>query len=185
MGRVERFFEFSILGLVASGFLALAGSGFLDMPTIVLTAAGLMLRGLLVSGLIRFRLSVAWLNAATLAYIAFSPIDYLYISREFVPTTVHLICYLAVLRILTARSNRDYSFVKVISFLELLAASILSINLSFFLFLALFLFFGVATFCSSEIRRSAQLPGINVRVAGPRFSSRLGTPAAPTSVCIF
>jgi protein-glutamine gamma-glutamyltransferase len=184
MGRVERFFEFSILGLVASGFLALAGSGFLDMPTIVLTATGLMLRGLLVSGLIRFRLSVGWLNAATLAYIAFSPIDYLYISREFVPTTVHLICYLAVLRILTARSNRDYSFVKVISFLELLAASILSINLSFFLFLAIFLFFGVATFCSSEIRRSAQLPGINVRVAGPHFSRRLSTLAGATSVSI-
>ena len=41
---VERFFQFSLLGLVASGYLAVAGSGYLDAPTIVLTAAGLLLR---------------------------------------------------------------------------------------------------------------------------------------------
>ena len=75
-------------------------------------------------------------------------------------------------------------FVKVISFLELLAASILSSNLSFFLFLAMFLLFGVATFCSSEIRRSAQAPGVKVRVAGRRFSRRLGTLAGATSLSI-
>ena len=31
---VERFFELSILGLVASGFLAVAGSGYLDTATL-------------------------------------------------------------------------------------------------------------------------------------------------------
>ena len=31
---IERFFGFSLLGLVASGYLAVAGSGYLDAPTI-------------------------------------------------------------------------------------------------------------------------------------------------------
>jgi hypothetical protein len=38
----------------------------------------------------------------------------------------------------------------LIAFLELLAATLLSSNLSFFLFLALFLLFGVATFSAAR-----------------------------------
>ena len=30
---VDKFFELSLLGLLASGFLAVAGSGYLDLPT--------------------------------------------------------------------------------------------------------------------------------------------------------
>ena len=56
--QVARFFELSLLGLLASGFLAVAGSGYLDLPTIVLTSAALVIRALLVTGLIHFELPV-------------------------------------------------------------------------------------------------------------------------------
>jgi len=56
---VERFFQFSLLGLVASGYLAVAGSGYLDTPTIALTGAGLVLRGLLIWGLVRLTFPIA------------------------------------------------------------------------------------------------------------------------------
>ena len=52
---VERFFQFSLLGLVASGYLAVAGSGYLDTPTIALTTAGLVLRAVLICGLVQLR----------------------------------------------------------------------------------------------------------------------------------
>ncbi len=48
---VERFFQFALWGLVVSGYLAVAGSGYLDLPTILLTGAGLLARALLISGL--------------------------------------------------------------------------------------------------------------------------------------
>src|SRR2546425_460581 len=54
---VERFFQFSLLGLVTCGYLAVAGSGYLDAPTIVLTAAGLALRRLPVCGLPRLEIT--------------------------------------------------------------------------------------------------------------------------------
>lgn len=152
---VDRFFDFSLLGLLASGYLAVAGSGYLDAPTIVLVGTGLALRALLVAGVLRVKLPDRWVTAATVAYIGFYPLDYLYISGEFIPATVHLVFFVALARLLTARTDRDYFYVKVIAFLELLAASILSSNLNFFLFLGLFVLFGVATFASSEIRRSA------------------------------
>ena len=166
---VEQFFQFSLLGLLASGYLAVLGSGYLDLPTAIFAGAGLLARALLVTGVIRWQFSPAWTNAATVAYMGFYPLDYLYFSREFIPATVHLIFFLAVVRILTAQTNRDYLFVKVIAFLELLAATLLSSNMNFFVFLTLFVVFGVATFCCSEIRRSAQT---GRRIAGTTIHLR-------------
>ena len=171
---VERFFEFSLLGMLLSGFLAVAGSGRLDLPTTLLTAAGLLLRGLFVAGIVRLPISILAVNIATLIYICFYPIDYLYLSGDFIRATVHLIFFLAVVRVLSARTNRDYFFVKLVAFLELLAASVLSTSSNFFAFLCLFLVFGVATFASSEIRRSVQAPRRIVRHGMSRFPWRLG-----------
>src|SRR5580765_7364087 len=49
---VERFFQFSLLGMLASGYCAVLGSGYLDWPTAVLTLAALCLRALMIAGLV-------------------------------------------------------------------------------------------------------------------------------------
>jgi protein-glutamine gamma-glutamyltransferase len=151
---VERFFQFSLLGLVASGYLAVAGSAYLDIPTIVLTGGGILLRALLVAGVVRLNISERTATVAALLYAAFFAIDYFLLSHEFLSATVHLVFFLAVLKILTASSNRDNLYIAVIAFLELLAAAILSINFNFFLCLTLFLLFAIAALSSGEIRRS-------------------------------
>lgn len=153
---VEQFFHLSLLGTLASGYFALAASGRLDIPAIVLTGLGLLFHLAAVTGRIRFPFGRASAAAATVAYIGFYPLDFLYVSRGFIPATVHLICFLAVVCVLTARTNRDYFFVKVLAFLQLVAATLLSTSLNFFVFLIAFIVFGVATFACSEIRRSAQ-----------------------------
>lgn len=106
---VDRFFELALLGLVSSGYLAVVGSGYLDAPTAVLTALGLLLRGLLVAGLVRFELSSRLVGVATFAYIGFYPLDYAFISREFLPATVHLVFFLAVMKVLTGRRGTTCS----------------------------------------------------------------------------
>ncbi len=180
---VDRFFELSLLGLVTSGYLAVLGSAFLDPPTAAIAAAALLCRGLLVTGVIRIEFPPRWVNALTFAYIGFYPLDYLLISGEFLRSTVHLVFFLAVVKILTARTPRDYAFVALVAFLELLTASLLSSSLSFFVFLALFLVFGVATFASSEVRRSIRKPrsvarggsrNLHWRLAGMAVSVALG-----------
>jgi transglutaminase-like putative cysteine protease len=170
---VEQLFEFSLLGMVASGYLAVAGSGYLDLPTVALTVAALLLRFLIILGVVRLRLTNTVVNAVTLAYVGFYPLDYLFISRDFLPATVHLVFFLAIAKILTARTDRDYAYLKLIAFLELLAASLLSANLNFFLCLALFLVFAVATFSASEVRRSASGPVRVVRAGQRRIPLRL------------
>ena len=67
---------------------------------------------------------------------SFYPIDYFYLSRDFLLATVHMIIILAVLKIFSARTRRDHFYALSIAFLELLASAILSTGMSFFLVLA-------------------------------------------------
>jgi transglutaminase-like putative cysteine protease len=170
---VERFFQLALLGLVSSGYLAVAGSGYLDVPTVVLTTVGLVARALWICGFLRFTISDRTTTVLTVAYTAFFVVDYLALSREFLPATVHLLFFLAVMKILTARTNRDYLYTAVIAFLELLAAAILSVNFNFFLFLALYLVFAIATLSSAEVRRSMHRASFTARVGPRRFAPRL------------
>src|SRR5580658_1870774 len=175
----DRFFEFALLGLLASGFLAVVGSGYLDTPTTVITAVALLVRALIAASMLRLELPPGVVTAVTLAYVGFYPLDYFFISDAFIPSAVHLVFFVAVVKILTAQSNRDFLFLKVIAFLELLAACILSSRVNFFVFLLLFLILGVATFASGEIRQSARKPG-----AVAKFSSR-GLSLRLTAVALF
>ncbi len=168
-----RFFEFSLLGLVTSGYLAVVGSGFLDLATSIAAGAALILRALMIAGLVRLRISARAVAAVTVVYIAFYPFDYFFLSRDFVGATVHLVFFVAVMKILTASSRRDYFWVKVIALLELLAASLLSPNLNFFVFLAAFLVFGVATLSSGEVQRAATRAGRVARSAQRGLGWRL------------
>src|ERR1051326_6838263 len=170
---VERFFQFSLLGLVASGYLAVAGAGYLDTPTIVLTAAGLLLRGLLIYGFVRLDISERASTLITIGYTGFYLLDYFLLSREFLPATVHLVFFLAVMKILTARSNRDHLYAAAIAFLELFSAAILSINFNFFVFLALYLLFAMAALTSGEIRRSMNKAPATARGGLRQFHIRL------------
>jgi transglutaminase-like putative cysteine protease len=171
--QVDRFFELSLLGLLASGFLAVAGSGYLDAPTVVITAAALLTRALMVAGLIGFELPPIVVTLLTLAYIVFCPVDYFLISRSFIPAAIHLVFFVAVVKILTGHTDRDYLLLKVIAFLELLAACIVSASFNFFVFLLLFLVLGVATFASSEIRQSRKRGFSPAKIMGAGVTARL------------
>ncbi|MBI5085817.1 MAG: DUF3488 domain-containing protein [Acidobacteria bacterium] len=191
---IRRFHEFSLLGMLAGGYFALLlaggapaagapGMGALDLPTALAGAAALLARALMALGLMHLRIGNRWVAAATLLYIVFYPLDYLYVSHDFLTATVHLVVFVAVVKILTAATPRDFLLVKVIAFLELLAASILSINLTFFLFLALFLASAVAAFGSAEILKS--LEGRKVVSRGvDGFGRRLGWLTASTTLGI-
>jgi protein-glutamine gamma-glutamyltransferase len=174
---VERFFHFALLGLVASGYLAVAGSGYLDTPTVALTAAALVLRALFICGWLRFRISDAAATRVTIVYCAFYVLDYMALSRNLLGATVHLVFFLAVLKILTATTARDHLYTAVIAFLELVAAAILSVSFNFFGFLILYLLFAIAALTSGEILRAMRHSGAApaARAGLRRFHSRLAT----------
>jgi len=175
---IRRFFELSLLGMLASGYAALIGSGGLgagSLDAVSVTLAGLALaaRALIVTGVLRLRIPSRWVTGATLLYLLFYPLDYLYLSIDFLQATVHLVFFVAVVKVLTAEKPRDHFFLKIIAFLELLAASILSTNATFFVCLAAFLLCTVATFASTEILKAGEGRRLVTRGAGA-FGRRLG-----------
>lgn len=173
LSNVERFFQFSLLGMLASGFLALAGSEHLDWISQVALLAALAARAAKVSGWLRFESSTRTMAMWMLAGVCFYPVDAWYISRSTPIAGLHLAVILTSLKLLTAKTTRDYMYLKLIAVVELMAAAMLAMNLGFFVFLALFLLFAVATLASGEVRQSAGLPAIVAR-AGPRaFGRRL------------
>ena len=178
MQAVERFFQLSLLGLVTAGFLAVAGSGFLDTPTVTLVVLGLILRGAAVAGWIKLALPDLAVNLVTLAYIAFFAVDYFWLSRGLLEATVHLVCFLAVMKVLTARTNRDYLYTASIALLELVAAAMLSVNLNFFAYLAVYLVCAIAAATSAEIRGGLRKPGRLAQRNVGGFGTRLGVTTA-------
>ena len=170
---VERFFDYSLLGLAASGFLAVAGSGYLDAPTIAFTAAVLVLRGLAIGEFIRLHISPRALTLASLVYMGVFALDYLTLSGKLVDATVHLAFFVTGLKILSVSTRRDRLFMAFVSFAQLVAAAILSVYVNFFVFLACYLFFAIAALTSGEIRRSMRRATVRARTGQRGFHPRL------------
>ena len=175
---VNRFFEYSLLGMLAAGFFAVVGSGYLDWPTAVLTLAGLAVRLLAVAGVIVFEPPPRFVAALAIGYLGFFPVDFYYISGTFLLATVHMVFFLAVLKLLTAKTARDYGYLKAIAGLELIAAAILSSGFTFLAYLGIFVLFAIAAFASGEVRRAAGAQVVVARGGLRAFSRRLGVLSA-------
>jgi hypothetical protein len=185
---VGRYFEFSLLGMLASGYCAMLGSGALsgsaaDLIFLALAGLALVLRGLAAGGVVRLPIPAGAVTAATLLYLAAYPVDYLFLSRSFLQATVHLVFFVAIVKVLTASTARDHFFLKIIAFLQLLAASILSSNLTFFACLIAFLVAAVATFACDEILKASSGRQVVTRGAGA-FARRLSWLTATTTAGI-
>jgi len=179
---VERFFQFSLLGLVASGFLALASSHALDSLTVGVTFLVLVLRGLVAAGRGRIDIPAKFVAGAAAGYLVFYPIDFYFLSRDFLTATVHGVCILAAVKILTAHTNRDYLYTAAIAFVELIGAAVLSFQASFFGWLALCILFAIGAFTSAEIRRGLQRNGTAIYPADARVGLKL-TAIAMAATC--
>ncbi len=153
---VERFFQFSLLGLVACAFCALADTGRLDLPSLAFLLAGVFWRGLMAAGLVKINIPQRIITIVATLYLVFYPLDYYFISRDFFAATAHGVCFLGVARILAARTNRDYLYTGALAFVALLGASALSTQIRFFGWLVAAIVFGLGVLTSGEIRRGFQ-----------------------------
>jgi transglutaminase-like putative cysteine protease len=172
------FLDWTVLAMLLAGFLAVATSGELDLATTVLTASAFLFRALMIAGIIRLQVSQTLTNAITTVIVVFLAADYWLFSRSFAGTTLHFIFVVAAAKLLTAKTPRDYSYLKIIAALEILAASILSRNLSFFLFLTLFVLTAIPALVGGEIVRSLRKAKSVSPASSPLLGSRLGLMSA-------
>jgi hypothetical protein len=167
LSAVQRYFEVSLYLLVLTSVVAVVSTGKLDpissaLPMIALTYKGLRLwRG---KGP---ELSVRLATWLVLAYFLFFPFDLWIISRTLAAgapnpalysallSAIHLLLFATIVRLYSARTNRDYAFLAVLAFAAILASAILTVETGFLISLTIFLVLAVSTFVALEIRRSA------------------------------
>ncbi|MGZ4819191.1 MAG: transglutaminase TgpA family protein [Terriglobales bacterium] len=154
-GAIEQYFQISLYLLVATGFITLTTTGRLDAFSVVAVSAALLFRGYLMLRHRTLLISERWTSYLTLLYIVFYAADVFLVSGSFVNATVHLVLFVMVVKLFSVQRHRDQVYLVIISFLEVLAAAVLTVDTIFFGAFCVFLLLVVATFISMEMKRSA------------------------------
>jgi len=112
--------------LVFSAFLSLTLTGELEAPYIAIITLGLA------ASLIQEKLDLSPLSKWIIAVsIPFLIADFFFISKDILYAFTHLLILLTNARLLSLKTDADYNQLFLLTFFDLLAASALTINLSF------------------------------------------------------
>ncbi len=177
---VERFFEVLVYTLAGLGFAMLAAAAQISLPLLVLFLLAYLpaFHPKIAS---RMRLSHRTGNLLTWLYLPVFLLDTFVFSSSFVPATLHLIFFVQLVKIHQAKQDRDYFYLLLLSFLQVLAASSLTIDASFLALFVAYVFVGLCALITFEIKRAGAK---DLPVAPPfdkedRFSaSPIGDPQA-------
>jgi len=150
----DQFFKLWSTLLIAAGFAGVAWSGGVSTVAGVLFISALAASWFLDTARLRRALSPWVLNTLVAAYLPFYVLDWRLLSRSLVTATLHLVLFIGALKLLTLATDRDYIYLYLISFVQVLVASTLTIELTFAPALVFFLFSGVTTLVLFEMRRS-------------------------------
>ena len=164
---VERYFEVSLFLLVATGLLAIVSTGKLDVVSTVVPAVALLYKGIRIRRGSGPELSSRAATWCVLGYFLFFPVDLWVLSRDLAVgapnpplyaallSAIHLVIFATLIRLFSARTNRDFAFLAVLAVASMLVSAILTVETGFLVALAAFLVLSVSTFVALEIRRSA------------------------------
>lgn len=187
---VQRHFDVSLYILLLTGYATLTFSGGLGSLTIIFVGIALLVRGYLLATRRIFVIPEKLTSALTLIYAAFYIADYFVISGSFVAATVHLVLFVMVVRLFSARRDRDYYFLAVLSFLMVLVASVLTVSTLFLLTFAIFMLAAVVTCILMEMRHSlshaaaSSATGASLTARRMGFSLSAASPVLVSFICI-
>jgi protein-glutamine gamma-glutamyltransferase len=160
---IDHYFELALYLLVLTGFATIASTGGLDLSSIVLVGIALAIRGYLLAKRRQFVISERWTTPLSIAYFVFFAADYFLLSRNFLPTTIHLALFGVVVRMFSLRRERDHVTLAILAFLMVLASAVLTVDSIFLFSFAAFMIMAVGTFVLMEMRRSVHAASIQAR----------------------
>ena len=165
---MRRYFQISCHALMISAFGALALTGRLDAPSIALFIVGLSISVYRTIKGLPEPLSQRMAFVLSCVYILFFLFDMMILSASFIPASIHLVLFLQIAKLYQEKTDRDYLYLIILSFLQILAASSLTIDISFVAMLFLFLAALVSTLMSFDMYRSQRSTAVDAqRFAAP------------------
>lgn len=179
---IERYFNVALYLLVLTGFGTLASTGALDVPAVLLVGVALLVRGYQLATQRSFTIPPQWLDYLTLLYVPVGLADYLFVSRSFLSSVVHLVLFLMIVRLFSLQRARDHYTLAALSFAMILGAAVLTVDSVFLFSFAAFLLVAVITFVLMEMKHSTT--EVNVSADDPSTAApyrRLATTLLATA----
>lgn len=170
--EIDQLCQVSLLLLLATGFFALAGTGKLDLFSIILVSSALVARGITLLMRREWRIPVRWTTYLGLLYVLAYGVDLLLVSRGFVAASIHLLLFALVIKLFSVERYRDLLYLAMLAFMEILAAAMLTVETGFLTAFAMFVLVAIGSFICLEIRRSAAISartGLCDITSGPHF----------------
>jgi len=171
---MKRYFQLSCHALMITAFFALAFTGRLDAPAILIFSVGLTISVIRTIRGLPPPLTPRGAFLLSCAYILFFLFDSAFISASFIPASIHLVLFLQLAKLYQEKTDKDYFYLIVLSFLQILAASSLTVDMSFVATLFLFLVALVSTLMSFDMYRSEK--------NSPAPVQQIGTPLTGMSL---
>lgn len=170
---MDKYFRTTSYALVATAFMTLALTGQLDALSSALYAIALGVSFYKdARGVKRKRRVWLW-RAVAIAYVPFLAADAFVLSSR-VTALIHLTLFASAMKLLQQKRDRDWVFLYVVAFFQMLLAAGLTINAAFVASLIIFLFFLISTLAAFEIRRTHR----EVASSGEEMIMRLKPPRA-------
>src|SRR5438034_2466776 len=165
---MQRYFQVSCHALMISAFAALALTGRLDAPAIVIFTTALSVSVYRTVKGLPEPLSARGAFILSCAYVVFFLLDMMVLAASCMPASLHLVLFLQAAKLYQKKTDRDYLYLIVLSFLQILAASSLTIDISFVAMLFLFLAALTSTLMSFDMYRSERNQTVTlVRLVAP------------------
>src|SRR5215510_4632242 len=153
---METYFRTTSYGLVVTAFVALALTGQLDAPSIALYSLAVLVCFVRdTRGTTRLALREWMWRLLSILYIPFIFIDAAFISNRIV-ALAHMTLFLSAAKLFQNKRDRDWIFLYLIGFFQMLLVAGLTFNAIFVASLTVFLFFFISTLAAFEIRRAAR-----------------------------
>lgn len=174
-GSLEFYHELTVYLMAACGYGALFATGEMGLAPTIIATAGLA-ASVFLAPEEKTASSRLW-NALVVAALAWGLIEWFYTEGGFVKAVVHFLAYVQIIRLLSRRADRDTFWVFVLSFLQVAASAILTISMSFFVFLLAYTLAATSALMVFTLKRESSSAAFREkrRVFTPSF---LGTSGA-------
>jgi len=181
----ERFFRLSLFLLLLTAILTLIGTGKIDLFTSLIATFALLYRARRWWYGHQPELTSRAATFMVLCYLIFFPIDMFFVSRSLAAnspnpqlyaaliSSVHFLIFVLLVRLYSARTDRDAHFLVMLAFAAVLASAVLTVDSTFLFLFFLFLLFAVATYAGLELRRGAAGALVPAAAAVPDAEQKL------------
>lgn len=98
-------------------------------------------------------------NLMVIASLLYALGEWFFLEGGFVKAVVHFLAYVQLIRLLSRNSDRDITWLQLLSFFQITASAILTLNLSFLVFFILYIITGTYALIIFTIKKESQQTG--------------------------